>query len=1337
MTSISWTGVSGDWTQAADWTGGAVPGATDSVTIAGTGAFTLTLYSATPVGSVVMNAASALFYDDGPLTLGGLFSLQAGTFDLAYGSLIGGTLALAGGSFAAQGGTLNGVAVQGALTMSQAYAAMVVQNGMAMSGLGGTGAGSIAVTGNYANLTFLGTQKLANTVVTLGASNGGPATLGVATPYGASTGATLTLAASVWLRAAGTQGQIMTSGSLPGPNTSAVVNQGTITVSTAAGTLTVGGQGSFVNQGTLSVSNGATLDIASAGFSNTGTLVVNNATLDLGGTFASSLLGSLGALSLTQGIVEIGGDAVNTGATLSIGLGSALGPLELAGTITGGTVVDSGGGLNLSAGTGALDGVAYQGTLTLGAGAALTLLDSTTLPAANVTGIGASLLLEGVTQLDSATIALGSNSGAAASIGTADSWLASAATAATLGAHLIVQQTGKFAAVNANATTPFAGYGLADTLVNQGSIIGSFAGGTLTFGGYGTLINQGSISVSNGDTLVIAPYLFSNTGTIAISGGASAILGGPANVFGQAPAWSNTGLISLSGGTLTLSGAMRTAQIGRIASSGGSLILAGTLANAGNTLTLGTGGQLPALSLTGTIQGGAIADPNGLLVIGPAGTALLDGVTDTGTLNLTQAGGWLRIRDGLTMSGVANLTGAGAELAFSGSQTFDTAQVNLGAAGTAAVIDVLQDPNSYTASTLTLGSNLRIVQAGALAGLGSAGDTFGDSTVENGAITAAFASGTFTIAGSGFVNRGTITVSNGDTLALTAAQFSNTGSIAINNAALAINDSVSLTALGQLRLSNAAVSVAGTLSATGGTLAIGAGSQWGRVSLTGTVAGGTILDTGSGLNAGGGATLSGVAYEGLLDLSRPFQQLAIANGITLSDISGTQAGTIMLTGAASRLLASTSETLSNATIYLGSASQTYLGQHVPAPELDAGAGCTLTIGTNTLLRSAGPAATLGNCSLGNWTDTIVNNGTVLESAASGLMTLGSSFFLNAGSVVVGNTGSTLFTGVGFTNTGGISIGAGSAFSLSLYGYYAAPNSGATVFTNSGTIHMVGGMLFENTGNGLFPAVPMVNLAGGLIQGLGNIVGPVLNNGLVEAKSGPNLDIAGAVTGSGVLQIDSGCVLELAGAVASSQTVSFTASGETLRLDSTSTFSGNVANFVSGDLIDVAGSPVSSVAISSGTLVLGTSNGAFRLKTTAPLGGALSVGADRHGGDTVLYTAQSGGGGGQGGGTVTILGVTQPKMLFWASPVGDEFQGTAVNLNGAQIANWTTADSLDFTDMAGANTTVLYAQGSSLGTLTVSDGGHTSSVVLLGTYNATWFHVTSDTHGGALVSYSHP
>jgi hypothetical protein len=1339
MASLSWKDVSGDWTNAGNWSGGAVPGASDSVSIAGANAFTMTLYSAAAVGNVTMNAANALFYDAGALTLGGTFALQAGTLALAYGSLNGGTLALAGGTLAAEGGTLNGVAVDGALSLAQANATLLVEGGLTVAGAGGNGQGSIALTGQYASLTFLGTQTLADAVVTFGATGpgqgqGGSAILQAEHQYGATAGATLTVAANVWLQQTGTQGQLIIGGGTPSPFVDQITNKGTITDAAANSTLSITGPGNFVNQGTIAISNGATLDLASSGFTNTGTLIVTNATLDFGGTFASSLLGNLGAMQLTGATVEIGGDALNAGATLTVGTTTALRALDLAGTITGGTIVDQGAGLNLSAGTGALDGVTYVGTLAVGAGAAVTLLDSTAVSAAVVSGSGAALLLEGQTALNNAAVSLGSASGSAAVLGTADPWLASGATTATLGAGTAIQQTATLAAIDANATTPFVGYGLADTLVNDGSISGSIAGGTLTLGGGGTLINAGSISVGNGDTLDVVPSLFSNTGTISVATGGIAILGGPSNVFGQAPAWSNTGLISVNDATLELSGAMRTGQLGHIASNGGTIILAGTLANTGQTLALGHGGALTALSLTGTIQGGTLTDPNGVLAVASANTAVLDGVTDIGTLNLAGAGAALRIRDGLALQGSANLTGAGAILLFQGSQTFDKATVDIGASGTAATMDVQQSNTLATASTLTLGPNLTIVQTGALADIGAATDAAGNAIVNYGTIDAAATNGLLTLAGT-FMNRGNIAVSNGDTLALAAA-FANVGTLAVNGGALAIDDSVSLASLGMLKLSNASISIGGTLNAAGGTLDIGTGTAWGRVGLTGTIAGGVINDSGGGLNAVGGATLSGVAYEGVLDLSRPFQQLTLENGVTLTDTTGTQPGTVMLTGAASRLITSTSETLANATIYVGSAAQSYFGQRIAAPELAATAATTLTLATNTLLRTAGIAAQLGDCALGNWSDTIVNDGTVLAATPLGTLGIGSSFFVNNGALVVGNTGNVLFSGIDFNNAGQLSITASSELAFSLWGYYAAPNAGATIFSNSGSIHMLGGLLAENTGGGLFPAISLLNEGGALVQGFGEILAPVVNQGLIEAKFGPNLDLAGTLTGVGTLQIDTGCVLELGGPVAAGQTVLFTATGETLRLDSPSTFAGTVSNFTSGDSVDVAGSPVNTVAISAGTLVLGTSYGVFKLAAGAPLGGEIAVGADRHGGDIVTYTAQSSGGTGTSGGSLTVIAANQPKMLFWASPFGDEFQGASSNLNGATVANWTNADSLDFVDMLGTKTTVAYAQATGQGTITVSDGGLSASVTLLGSYNATWFHVASDARGDALITYSH-
>jgi hypothetical protein len=1324
MTTNSWKNpVNGDWTNAADWSSGAPPSSTDTVTIAAQGVYTITLYTAGVAASMTLNDAGLLFYDAGALAVTGTLALQAGTLDLAYGTLQGGTLALGGGVFETSGGTLNSVTVQGPLYFGALNSTAFVQGGLALTGTGGSGTGSLALTGYNASLDFVGSQTFNAATISLGNVQGGESTLGVSHTFGASAGATLTLGPSLWIRQTGGQGALAVGNALGGPPLyDSLVNQGTITAS--GGTLTVAGAGTFSNQGSVGISGGATLDIASAGFSNTGTIAVSNAVLDFGGTFSTSLFSSLGAVSLTQATLEIGGTDENAGSTLTI---YAAIPLELAGTITGGTVLDPGGALTLGPGTGVLDAVNYQGTLGLGmANAAVTLTDNTAITAAKVTGAGAALLLEGIDALGNATILLGSNSGTA-ELGTTDPWVASSATTATLGARLVVQQAGLYAAVNANAQTPIIGDGLSDTLINQGTITGAVAAGTLSLGGFGIFINQGSVSVSNGDLLLLDALSFSNTGTIAISGGATAVLGGPPNPWGNAPVWSNTGTIALTNATLQLAGNVRTGQLGKITSSGGKISLTGTLTNTGATLTLGSGGTLPSLSLSGTIQGGTIADPNGLLSFGGGGTALLQAVSYTGTLSLAQAGAYARVYGGLTLAGVANITGSGSVLAFQGSQVFNNTTVNLGATGGAS-IDVMHDDTVQGGSTLTLGGGLAVNQAGLNAAIGVAADLQGDGIVNTGSVTGSIYGGTLTLGGASFSNTGSITVSNGDTLALTATAFSNAGHIAVTNAALSIGGSLTNAQLGNLALTNAAVSIAGTLNNAGNTLTIGAGSQWGQVTLSGTLHGGIVLDDGMGLAAVGNATLDAVSYRGTLNLSRPFQDLDFADTVHFNDPTGTLAGTVFLTGAADRMVATTSEILPDTNLYIGSNTVSYYGQHIPAPELDAGLGDTLTIGVSTTIRSAGIYETLGDCALAKWTDSVVNDGTLLVATNGCTFTLDSTFFVNAASILI-NTGSSLFVSdVGFTNTSVIAVTSGANLEVTLYNYYAAPNAGTTPFTNSGTIRMLGGAFAELTGNGTFPAVPIINLAGGLIQGLGTILAPLLNNGVIESKYGPVLQVLQGVTGTGTMQIDQAVILELNNVVASSQTVSFAGTAATLKLDMPLSFGAVVANYGGGNILDLANTTLTALGVSNGTLAATTGHGNFFLNTASPLAGELSAGSDGHGGVDISYLAQA-----QGSG-VAVIKLSQPAMMFWAAPVGDEFQGPTWELNAAWIGDWTTADSLDFTDMNGADASTSYTEGSNAGTLTVTDGSKTGHVVLPGSFNAHWFHVGTDGQGGALVTY---
>jgi hypothetical protein len=1348
VSTNSWqNGVSGDWSTSSDWSNGS-PSAGSTASITASGTYVVTLFGSGTAAALTLDAQGAEFYDAGALNLAGTLALQAGTLALAYGAINGGTLAMQGGSLLATGGTLNGVAVDGTLNMSAADSTLFVQNGLTLAGANGSGTGSIALNGAYDSLNFLGSQTINNAVIGIGSIGNqpgqtGPAALDITHAGGATSGATLTLGSSAWVRDGAGQAQLVVGTASPVVGATlpdALINQGTVTVSGVGGTLAIAGSGTFINQGTLAASNGSLLEISTAGFQSTGVINVTNATLGLGGTFATSLLSNLGKIALSNGQVEILGTARNTWSTLSIGAGSSitgsLGAIALAGTMAYGTVVDAGGGMSFAAGSGTLSGVTYQGVLALtGAASAVTFTGNTQLTsaggnpgAASITGNAAALLLQGNDTLNKATLTLGA-SGQAASIGTSDAWLASTATTATLGTGLTVQQGGANAALNANGFSPIPGFGLADTLVNQGVINGAYAGGTLTIGGFGSFMNQGTIAISNGDMLKVSAEQFANAGTITVGAGGLAYLGGNANAFGAAPAWSNAGQIAVNGGTLVLGGSITTAQLGTITESAGQVQLTGTLNNAGNTITLGSAAAMSNVSLTGTILGGNITDPNAALSAGPGGTATLDGVTDTGTLSLGQSGAFLRVRDGLTLNGTANITGAGSVLDFVGSQSFTNAHVNLGAAGTAATLEVTHSNTTAGASVLTLGNGLGITQSGQYAAIGGPGGTAGDSIVNTGTITAGVYGGTLSIGGPGFTNQGHINVSNGETLSIGAAQFCNTGTIAVTNAQLALAGSLTMASLGQVSLNNASVAVSGTVSLGGGTLAIGQGSSIGRLSLTGTLAGGTIADGGYGLAGAGNADLSGVTYDGLLDLSRPFAQLAFSQGITLTGQNGSGTGSIALTGAAARLIASSTETLNNTNITLGSAAQTYLGQSLAAPELAAGAGAQLTIGAGSTINLVGSAGTLGDAGLGQWSDSIVNAGKISEAISGGTLTIGSTLFTNSGSLVATSGGVLIVGSAGFNNTGTMAVGAGSVVQLSLYDYFAAPVSGATNFTNQGTIAMGGGILHEMTANGLFPNVPIVNTAGATIIGTGAVMTPISNSGTIDAHGG-TLSVYGAVAGTGSLQIDAGATLELATNVSAGQTVNFTSTSGTLKIDQPSTFAGQIGNLTGGDVIDLPGQTLTGVALNNGSLVLNTATNQYHIAATTPLTGAIEAGRDGHGGATIAIIPKSASGTGS---APTVLGVTQPNMLFWTAPAGDILQGSSANMSGTDVCNWSNASSLDITDLAPATAKLLATVNGNTTTLGLSDGTHSFNLEIGAGLSASHFTLTADGHGGTLIT----
>ena len=160
MAAISWTfGIPGDWATAADWNSDTVPGSGDDVTINAAGTYTVTVGTTAEVAhSLTLDASGATLSITKALTVATALAAEAGTLSLGSGgSINGGTLVAGGAVMAFAGGTLNGVTWQGPLIMAGSAETATMTGAISLAGAGGTGAGSLSVTGTSDVLTVLGT----------------------------------------------------------------------------------------------------------------------------------------------------------------------------------------------------------------------------------------------------------------------------------------------------------------------------------------------------------------------------------------------------------------------------------------------------------------------------------------------------------------------------------------------------------------------------------------------------------------------------------------------------------------------------------------------------------------------------------------------------------------------------------------------------------------------------------------------------------------------------------------------------------------------------------------------------------------------------------------------------------------------------------------------------------------------------------------------------------------------------------------------------------------------------------------------------------------------------
>ena len=173
-----------------------------------------------------------------------------------------------------------------------------------------------------------------------------------------------------------------------------------------------------------------------------------------------------------------------------------------------------------------------------------------------------------------------------------------------------------------------------------------------------------------------------------------------------------------------------------------------------------------------------------------------------------------------------------------------------------------------------------------------------------------------------------------------------------------------------------------TFTLSAGTFILGPG---------GTLSGGTTKLTG-GTFVWDGGRLSGVTYDGTLDLSGSGASVHLASGTVVNDAAGTGAGTINDTGISSELYFDNTQTFNNATINLGNTSGyfSYLWDYD-----STGAGAVLTLGRNVTIDESGDASIETANDAG---ERIVNQGTIDQTGSGGTFFIQGNSFTNSGTI---------------------------------------------------------------------------------------------------------------------------------------------------------------------------------------------------------------------------------------------------------------------------------------------------------------------------------------------------
>jgi len=287
--------------------------------------------------------------------------------------------------------------------------------------------------------------------------------------------------------------------------------------------------------------------------------------------------------------------------------------------------------------------------------------------------------------------------------------------------------------------------------------------------------------------------------------------------------------------------------------------------------------------------------------------------------------------------------------------------------------------------------------------------------------------------------------------------------------------------------------------------------------------------------------------------------------------------------------------------------------------------------------------------------------------AGGTNDNGEGLIVDAGS----GTGDVLVTGGVLSVTDGMEINANGTLAAT-FGGSVAIGTGLRLASGA-SLSVDGTSKLEIGGNSSGVAGSIVVDAGHSLVGAGVIADPVVLNGLLQAQLGV-LQATDGVTGTGAIAVASGATLEIGGV-----------------------FDGALGGNAGAEL-SIGGSGV--------TL------------TTAPLSGgpnAATATLDQ----ANVQTANS------------IAFATAPGILSLSGDAGGGrvFASTAASMSAETVQTWTTADTLDLTDMGFAAAQVSYGAG----TLSVTDASHTAAIGFAGAPTSGNFGLLgNDGQGGPLI-----